>query len=307
MCAQVQTKDVNILIDPGLASEVDSFPLSSRLRTNLYNLYKERIIRTSRDSDIIIITHYHYDHYISERSRELYEDKILLLKDPSQFINKSQRTRALHFLEMVKGLPKKVKTADRKTFRIGATTINFSRPLWHGVENTSLGYVIMAAIRAEGEKLVYSSDVNGLILEEPTRTIIGEDPDSVILDGPPTYLLGYVMAYYNLARSIINICRLLDKVTASPIILDHHVVRDYRYQDLLYEVYRKAEDLRKPLCTAAELEGRKTMVLEGYNMNGPTRWRRWRRFDRNSMEAVIRNAIKNRLISRRWIKMLNKL
>jgi predicted metallo-beta-lactamase superfamily hydrolase len=306
MCVGVRTKDVCILIDPGIAVETDSFPLSRVSRLRLYTRFKKTIVDEAEDSNVVVVTHYHYDHHICERSRRLYGGKMILLKDPGRFINKSQQQRASLFLKTIQGLPKGMKVCDLKRFSLGKTKISFSKPFWHGMRGTDLGYVIMVTVEAEGEKLVYSSDVNGLYSKEATDYIIAEDPLIIILDGPPTYLLGYIMAYYNLARSIINIWRLLEETEAEYIILDHHLARDYRYRDLLCEAYNRADGLGRILCTAAELLSKEPAVLGGYRRNGPTRWKKWRSFQREDMENVLRNAVERRLIGKEWLKMLRR-
>ena len=306
MCLRIETKDSTVLIDPGIAAEVDSFPLPEYQRILLHDRYKRRIVDSAKESDVIVVTHYHYDHHICERDRSLYGNKLLLLKDPERFINKSQRVRAANFLETIQGLPKRIRVADGRRIKFGGAKISFSKALWHGVEGTSLGYVIMVKIEEGGEKLLYSSDVNGLTVKKSTDLIVAENPSHLILDGPPTYLLGYIMAYYNLARSVINVRRLLEETSIETIVFDHHLARDYRFPDLLYEAYRKASELNKTLCTAAELQGKKPVVLEGYRKNGPTRWRSWKKFEKKDAADVLRNAVRNRLVSREWLKMLER-
>ncbi len=184
MCIRVETKDCSITIDPGIASEVGSFPLPPYVKIKLYMKYKWRIKKSTENSDVVIVTHYHYDHYICERDESLYKNKLLLLKDPENFINKSQGKRSARFLETIKGLPRRTRVADGKEFKIGETRISFSKPLWHGVRGTNLGYVIMVEVAEGGEKLLYSSDVDGPVLKEVTDEIIKREPDALILDAP---------------------------------------------------------------------------------------------------------------------------
>jgi predicted metallo-beta-lactamase superfamily hydrolase len=47
-----------------------------------------------------------------------------------------------------------MKVCDLKRFSLGKTKISFSKPFWHGMRGTDLGYVIMVTVEAEGEKLV---------------------------------------------------------------------------------------------------------------------------------------------------------
>ncbi len=301
-CVRVKTGDCTIVVDPGIASETGSFPLTGAEKARLRRFYEEAIREACSSSDIIILTHYHYDHHIPDRS--LYEGKILLVKDPKNNINRSQMGRARNLLD---GLDADIKIADGETFRFGSTVISFSRPVWHGTEGTNLGYIVMVKIEDGDKSLLHTSDVDGPVLKETTDAIIGANPDILILDGPPTYLLGYIMAYYNLARSIINIVRIMEETNTELFILDHHVVRDYRYLDLLSEVYKKADALGKRLSTVAELLNRRPMVLEGYERNGPTKWKGWKPFTKVDMIEVLRNAVENGLVGAEWLEMAEEL
>ena len=109
--------------------------------------------------------------------------------------------------------------------------------------------------------------------------IIKENPDVLIIDGPPTYLLGYIMSYENLRKSIKNLKRIVEKMDFKTMILDHHLLRDYRYRDLLHEVYETGKKLGKNVITAAEYNNKKPVVIEGYEKYGPTKWKKWEKYD----------------------------
>ena len=301
-CVKVETSDCVLVIDPGIASEVDSFPLPRAKRDKLERLYEKKIRDVCREADVIILTHYHYDHHIPDR--RLYQNKKLLVKDPKRRINKSQRNRASYLLE---GIDADVEVADGREFRFGSTRVWFSRPLWHGVEGTSLGRVLMVAIDDGEEKLLHTSDIDGPVLEEPVELIAKQRPDILVIDGPPTYILGYMHAYYNLARSIINLTRILELAEPKLTLLDHHPLRDYRYRDLLHPLYRYSEETGIEVKTAAELLGREPMVMEGYRANGPTKWRSWSRLEPSDLEEIIARAVKLKLISRRWLGLAREL
>ena len=166
---------------------------------------------------------------------------------------------------------------------------------------------MMVEIRDRDRTILYTSDVDGPVLESVTESIIEAEPDILILDGPPTYLLGFITAYYNLARSIINICRIMREAKPELIILDHHPVRDYRYPDLLHEVYRVSEDFGVDVLTVAELVGVEPKVLEGYRRYGPTRWKKWRPVRRDDIINVLRNAVENGLIEAKWLNLARSL
>jgi len=286
MCTRVETKDVTITIDPGIAVETGSFPLPDDEKIRLIMKYEEAIRKSCEISDVVVVTHYHYDHHMPVADKGMYGDKILLVKDPLRHINQSQRWRASEFLSLVEGVAKEIKIVDGQSIKFGNTKLDFSRPLWHGVERSKLGYVLMLAIKEE-EKVLFSSDISGPMIEKYASMIIKEKPDVLILDGPPTYILGYIMSYKNLARSILNIEKIVEKIEGK-IILDHHLMRDYRYKDLLKIVYDKATELGKEVLSAAEVKGEEPMVLKGFKRYGKAKWKNWAPITREKLEKMLK-------------------
>ncbi len=298
-CTLVKTPDATITIDPGIADEVDSFPLSRRERYDLVGKYDERIRKACNKSDVVVITHYHYDHHICDRSGRLYGKKQLLIKHPEEKINHSQRARAREFLAKIKGLPERIEYADGRKFKFGKTRVKFSKPLWHGPRGTGLGYVIMVSVQRGKCKLLYSSDLNGVYLVKQANLIIKEKPTYLILDGFPSYLLGYVASFANFRKALLNTLKIIEKTKCKWYVLDHHLLRDYRYPQLYYEVFKRAKQLRKKVLTAAEMQGRQPAVLKAYKKNGPTRWKQWEDFSFPMLNKLIANARKKAMGKKR--------
>lgn len=329
-CILVETSCIRVLVDPGASAMHPSFPATPEEKARWLTEAKQAIREASRRADVIVVTHYHYDHYT--KSPELYGGKLLLAKSPNQYINSSQRKRAEAFygslwahyrkeslgdvlrdpvrreypdplselrlalsqdfgdyaerrVELLekgrrwfearvrewssaKVIPElessrlKVRFADGKQFRLKETTLRFTQPMFHGVEYSRVGWVIPLVVEHGGEKLLYSSDLNGPIVEDYAEWIIREDPDILVLDGPPTYMIPYTLNLINLRRAVKNICRIIQETSTRLILLDHHLLRDRLYRRRLAEAYRLAESLEKNLVTAAELAGRKPKVLE---------------------------------------------
>lgn len=287
-CVQVKTADSTITIDPGISGEEASFPLSYAERAILWTRYLNAIKRSCRNSDTIIITHYHYDHHIPNSA--LYQKKLLLIKDPARNINKSQAGRAAYLLSIIKDKVKDIKSADGKTFQIGKTKISFSRPLWHGAARTKLGKVLMVTIKEGSECFLYTSDIDGPYIKSYVNLIAKERPDTIVLDGFPSYLLGFIASFANLKVALKNTIRLLKMTDCENYIIDHHLLRDYRYREIYYEVYKKAAELDKNVLTAAEAVGKKPKVLEGFEKHGPTRWRSWKPFTFEMLNKIIKKA-----------------
>jgi predicted metallo-beta-lactamase superfamily hydrolase len=96
MCTLVKTPDVKILIDPGISIMQKSFPASMDDKLHWLADGEEAVKSASKNVDVIIISHYHFDHFTPE-NLEIYKGKTLLVKNPNEYINHSQRRRAFEF------------------------------------------------------------------------------------------------------------------------------------------------------------------------------------------------------------------
>ena len=85
----------------------------------------------------------------------------------------------------------------------------------------------------------------------------------MILDGPMTYMLGYLLNRTNLNRAIANALRIIREAGTELIIYDHHLPREARFRENTQEVWGVAERCDKKLLTAAEFLGETPKVLEG--------------------------------------------
>ena len=94
-CTLVKTPDVVILVDPGAAIMQPSFPASWADKIRWLGEAEAAIRKAGEDADVVVVTHYHYDHYT--RDPAFYEGKLLLAKNPNEYINDSQRKRAERF------------------------------------------------------------------------------------------------------------------------------------------------------------------------------------------------------------------
>ncbi len=259
----IQTKDSLIHIDPAAALAPRRFGLPPH-RVEVEKLYElvEEISEYLKEAEIVIITHYHYDHHDPNRliPVELYRGKEVYVKHPKEKINISQRIRASRFLKMIKQYAKEIKVADNNFIVKGGTTIKFSEPVPHGV-NDRLGYVVEVSISDREHSLVYTSDVEGPVLENQLRFILSEKPEIAIIDGPLTYMLGYRFSQEDLGNAVEN----LKKIVFSGVktmILDHHLVRDPDYKDRIAEVLDYAKMFKVKVLTAAEFMGKPINVLE---------------------------------------------
>ena len=305
--------DIKIVIDPGIAIMHRSFPASKEMKIKWKEEGKKRIIKECKNANVIIISHYHHDHYIRD-DLSIYYNKLLFMKNPNEYINESQRGRAEKFFrellqqfkinfdnvlsknkrkeygdyaerkkeiiengikwfekqkikwKMYEKIPElkingmEAKFPEGKKFRIGETELRFTKPLFHGIEFSKVGWVFATIIEYKGEKLIHTSDINGPIIEDYAEWIIKEKPDILILDGPPTYMLGYMLNKINLNRAIENAIKIIDESEAKLIIYDHHLPRERKFREHTMKVWKFAEEKGVNLMTASEYMGKKPVV-----------------------------------------------
>jgi predicted metallo-beta-lactamase superfamily hydrolase len=323
-CTLVKTPDVTVLIDPGIAAMQPSFPASAAMKKEWRDEGGNAIKKASNEADIIIISHYHYDHYFPN-DLSIYKNKLVLAKNPNEYINDSQRTRATRFysalcetygdrsLESVANTPVRsreeeyhdpladipiardkdfgdynkrrlelfekglkwfydrashwaqnfvipeftfrsltVKYPEDNEFRFGATTLRFSKPLFHGIEFSRVGWVFYTVIEHKNDKVIHSSDLNGPIIEDYAEDLMRGNPQVLILDGPMTYMFGYLLNRINLKRAVDNAAEIVRSIDAELIIYDHHLTRERKFKERTKEVWDAAKREDKKLMTAAE-------------------------------------------------------
>jgi predicted metallo-beta-lactamase superfamily hydrolase len=261
MATFVETCNLKILIDPGVSLAPLRYGLEPHpLEWQRLDETWEMIKRYAEESDVLVVTHYHYDHHDPDYP-ELYSGKTAFVKHPTQNINFSQKGRAAYFLEAIKGLPSKLEIADGKSFTFGETTITFSKAVCHGT-NPRLGYVTETCISCGGEKFLHTSDVEGPSLEDQVAFILEQKPDVLFVDGPMTYMLGYRYSLRSLEASNANLIRAVKETELQTLVLDHHFLRDLNYKMRIKPVYEEAQKHGVKVLTAAEFAGRKIEMLE---------------------------------------------
>ncbi len=264
MATIVVTRDVSIFIDPSAALAPRRFGLPPhRIEAEkLLSVFSE-IEDRLRDCDIVVITHYHYDHHDPGRFIDLsvFRGKKLIVKDFERKINFSQRMRAHRFLKMVKDLCREVVVGDGRVETVGKTKIVFSNPVPHG-DSDKLGYVLEVCVDDGDERLLFSSDIEGAPLSQHLQPFYGCRPSVAIVDGPPTYLVGHRYGSEYLEASIRNLSKVLEMPWLETLILDHHSARELGFVDKLERLYAKSRELGKEILLASEYMGVETQLLE---------------------------------------------
>lgn len=260
MATAIKT-DLGIIIDPGVSLAPYRYGLPPhRIEIERMNEKWVEVKRSVAESQIVIITHYHYDHYNPDET-EIFEGKKLLIKHPKEKINRSQLNRAKTFLDNLKNLKVEVDYCDGKSYEIGNTYIELSQPVFHGVNN-KLGYVVEVFIEHNNKSFVFSSDVEGPIHEEQVAFIVEKNPEIVLIDGPMTYMLGYRYSTRSLESSVENIKKVIERTEVKCVILDHHLLRDLNWRDKIQGLFEFSKQYDVKIMSAAEFAGVKEELLE---------------------------------------------
>jgi predicted metallo-beta-lactamase superfamily hydrolase len=304
MCTYVETPDTKILLDAGasLAPKRRGYPPHPREYQALAEC-RNRINKRAETAEIITISHYHFDHHTpsytdwftnwssAEAAKKIYKGKIVLAKSYRSMVNASQRRRGWLFKKGGGSYAKKLETADSKTFQFKETKLQFSEPVFHGPENSQLGWLVMATIEFADEKVVFASDVQGPMYTPTLNKILAEKPQLVLIGGPPTYLAGFRVKEENIETGMQNLKQLVENVPTT--ILEHHTLRDENWRSLTQQIFDAANNAGHKVLTAAEYSGTKNNFLE---------FRRRQLFEMEPPTAEFEKWLKLPLQKRKMIK-----
>ena len=274
MCTFVETSDVKILLDAGVSLCPNRFRLPPHPKEFKAIVdCRRKIAEAAEKADVVTLSHYHFDHHTpsyedwlcnwteaTETARQIYEGKTVLIKNPKEKINYSQRRRAWVFQKTGGKFAEKIEIADRKTFTFGDTKISFSEPVFHGPENSALGWVLMATIELKGEKFMYAPDVQGPMSTHTFELIIKEKPQLLMIGGPPLYLAGFKVDREQIQMGMRNLEMIVGNVPV--VILEHHILRDESWFEKSEAIFERASRENHKVLTAAEYLGKKNLLLE---------------------------------------------
>ncbi|MGB9636268.1 MAG: MBL fold metallo-hydrolase [Thermoplasmata archaeon] len=256
LCVYVETEELKLLLDPSAALGPSRYGLPpAEEEWQALEEFKKEIREIAIHCNAFVISHYHYDHY--DPDENFWEGKKVFIKDPKNNINRSQKERAAFFFEKFSKISHLI-VSDNTEWHFGNTLIKFSGPMHHGNEKSRLGFVIATVVEEKGYRVVHASDVQGPIVEESVEEIIGLEPDLLIIDGPPTYFLGWKFSTKDLERANANLVRIIQE-TGAKLVLDHHLLRDLNYRERCEMVYAY-----KNVQTFAEFLGKENRMLEAH-------------------------------------------
>jgi predicted metallo-beta-lactamase superfamily hydrolase len=272
MCTLVETKDLKVLVDPGVsvAPRFSLMPHPEEYAARNNSRLKMR--KAAEKADVVTISHYHYDHHTPnyvdtvwcgsspEEAKSICGGKLVLAKNTKSHVNTSQRRRGWLFQKISGKFVDRFESADGRSFKLHETELRFSDPVYHGEEGSELGWVIMLVVQYGKEKVVHTSDVQGPSSKKTLEMILFEDPDLVIVGGQPLYLSGSKVPVSVIEQSFQNLQRMVRSVPVT--ILDHHIVRSEDWRIQVKKVFEEAERHGNQVLTAAEYVGKESMPLE---------------------------------------------
>jgi predicted metallo-beta-lactamase superfamily hydrolase len=296
MCTLVETPDVKLLLDAGISLCPYRFRLPPHpTEFQAISKLRKHIAEAADKAEVVTISHYHFDHHTPsyedwlvnwteqrETARQIYQDKTVLMKNPRENINASQRKRAWMFQKTGGKHAKTLETADGKTFTFGTgTVVRFSEAVPHGPDNSMLGWVVMALVEYQDERFMFAPDIQGPMSTHTLELIKAAKPQVIMVGGPPFYLSGFKVPEAQLQLGLKNLTAVVEAVPLT--ILEHHALRDETWRQKTKKVYAKAAELGHKVMTAAEFAGHENRFLESkrktlYVENPPSKeFEKWMR------------------------------
>ncbi len=296
MCTLVETPDVKVLLDAGVSLCPSRFGLPPHpVEFKTIAKLRKRIAEAADKAEIVTISHYHFDHHTpsyedwlvnwteaNETARQIYQGKRVLMKNPKEKINASQRQRAWLFQKTGGKHAKALETADGKVFAFGKNTmLRFSEPVSHGPDDSMLGWVVMATVEYEEERFMFAPDVQGPMSTRTLELIKTAKPQVIMVGGPPFYLGNFKVEETQLQLGLKNLTSVAETVPLT--ILEHHALRDESWQQRIQQVHDAVCSAGHSIMTAAEYAGKENIFLESerkqlYRDNPPSKeFEKWMR------------------------------
>ena len=170
------------------------------------------------------------------------------------------RRRGWMFRQTAEKRAAKFEIADGRTFEFGRTKVRFPPPVPHGEDESGLGWVLACVVERSKEKILFAPDVQGPVVPETVKLILEEEPDLLIIGGPPTYLQGLRIGEEFFQTALRHMEQIVQKVPT--VVVDHHLLRDEGWHKFLEPVRISAEKSGHRIITAAGLLKREPTALE---------------------------------------------
>lgn len=257
MATYVEAGATGLLLDPGatLAPARYGLPPCAEEWEALRRA-NDRIAAYATRSRYVFVSHYHDDHFRADP--DAYRGRVVLAKDPRRMVSGAQARRARALWSALGGLAT-VQPADGVALTTPDLDLRVSPPLPHGLEGTTLGYVVALTVtdHREHERFVFASDVQGPMSAVAAAWLIQQRPTTLYLSGPPSYVEREVGAAV-IDRAVDHLRRVLD-ATGCRIIMDHYALRDPRFSSRFARLWETGR-----VVTAAAHLGADVQPLEAH-------------------------------------------
>lgn len=268
-CVRVDTDETSVLIDPGAAPFPKDHPtMSEEDKAEALHRAWEAIEDAAEGVRHVAITHWHGDHFSMPDDGldfgKLFGGRVLWVKDPREMINPGQQKKAHRFFEALQDtfgggytqgeLPTPtgvtVRSGDEAQVVYEDATIRLSRPLPHGQKDGSQGYVLAVRVDEAGATHVHTSDVQGPGSKPALKWVLDQEPDTLTMDGPSTYLIGqYDVTQRSVEKAFDRAELILDRLDLDLAVYDHHLAREPGFRDRCPQLGEKGAE------TVADLKG----------------------------------------------------
>ncbi|TNE52315.1 MAG: hypothetical protein EP343_00705 [Deltaproteobacteria bacterium] len=223
MACRVRTASHDILIDPGvaLAPNRSKHPPHPIEMENVRAI-QEQIKAALRETQQVVFTHYHGDHFPMVKpdetqlsAHDVLADlqRVLIHSKSEEGLSRNQKRRRANLEELVGRSFPDVDDSHHDG-------ITYSESVWHGEEGTHLGKVIMVRVEEGSESFVHASDIQ--LLDDRAVDILCEwRPTVTFFSGPPLYILGQDASLIAAIQG--RFARLSE--ACGTVIVDHHLLR----------------------------------------------------------------------------------
>src|SRR5262245_17369178 len=229
MATYVEAGRTGILIDPGATLAPNRYGLPpAEPEWEALRRANDRISAYAARASLVFVSHYHEDHFRSDPTT--YAGRRVLVKDPRRMVGGLQFRRAAELMTAL-GAHARVEMADGLVQVAPDLELHVSPPLPHGMEGTTLGYVVALIVvdPAARERFVFASDVQGPLSTVAAAWLIQQRPTLLYLSGAPSYLEREVGAAA-IERVIDHLRRVLDAIGCR-VIMDYYAIRDVCFQE----------------------------------------------------------------------------
>lgn len=259
LSCRVETKEHNILIDPGIALGYNRYGLLPHpFQVAVGRMIRDKIIAAFPKATDVVISHYHGDHIpLSDANPyqlkthqvpALQQDVRFWFKGPSG-VHENMMLRAKNLASFFQ---RPLTNAEGKRYG----PLDFSESVPHGEAHTHLGQVMMTRIEDEDGVFVHASDIQ-LLDRKAILCIVQWEPDLVLASGPPLYLSHLSKKKVSLAWE--NAVTLSQAVKT--LILDHHIMRSE--QGIVW-LKRLSDTTGNQVICSADFMRRPRLLLEAW-------------------------------------------